>query len=254
MIPLSSPRYGVDAPGVVRTLGLVGGLLIVVSAMILTFGGPPALLGIASSAALAGACMSAITLWMLVSSLWLKERVVQKLLAARETWRGDERVLDVGCGRGLFAINAARRVPHGRVTALDRWSGKDLTGNSPEMVRSNAITVGMAERIIVDTGDALDLPYADGAFDVIGSMTVIHNIPSAAKRAAAITEMWRVLTPGGNLLLFDIFHTLAYARQLRALGASVRVSWPMLLWAIPGWCLYASKNSIAPTGIGDGSV
>jgi ubiquinone/menaquinone biosynthesis C-methylase UbiE len=167
--------------------------------------------------------------------------VARALLDAR-AWRGDETVLDVGCGRGLVAVNAAKRVPRGRVTGVDIWQARDLGGNSPRAIRANAEAAGVSERLTIDTGDARSLPYADGSFDVVASMTAIHNIPDPTGRCAAIAEAWRVTRPGGQILIFDIRHARKYAAQLRAAGAvEVRLTGPILLWGPVGWRFSATK-------------
>src|SRR5205085_4250619 len=178
--------------------------------------------------------------WMIVSSKWLKQKVARALFDMR-TWRGDETVLDIGCGRGLIAVAAARRVPAGQVTGVDIWQERDLGGNTPEAIRANAAAAGVSGRLQVDTGDARALPYADASFDVVASMTALHNIPGKAGRIAAIAEAWRVTKPGGDLLIFDIRHARTYAAQLCALGAGVTLKGPILLWGPVGWRFCAHK-------------
>jgi ubiquinone/menaquinone biosynthesis C-methylase UbiE len=178
--------------------------------------------------------------WMIASSKWLKQRVARALLDSR-AWRGDEDVLDIGCGRGLVAVAAARRVPNGKVTGVDIWQEVDLGGNSPEAIRANAEAAGVADRLSVDTGDARSLPYPDASFDVAASMTALHNIPNAEGRRAAVAEAWRVTRPGGQILIFDIRHARTYAAQLRALGAEVKLTGPILLWGPIGWRFSAVK-------------
>jgi arsenite methyltransferase len=228
------PRYGIDAPTVVRNLLIVCLVCVVVTIAVPRIGmlaplGPllPSFRGGAI-----GSGFAAVS--MLVSSLWLKHLVRDAMLRSRR-WRGDERVLDVGCGRGLFAIGAALRVPQGVVVGLDRWQAVDLSGNDAEAIRANAEAAGVGERVMVETGDARALPFPDASFDVVGSMTVIHNIPGATGRAEAVAEIWRVTRPGGQILIYDIRHARKYARQLRELGAvDLRMSWPILLWGMFG--------------------
>ena len=238
--------YGIDAPTVVRNFVVIGIVL-----LILSFGttgllqlrtvGPSELTRVLQGNGLVGAIICLVmAFWMFASSRWLKRRVCRALLDAR-AWRGDEAVLDVGCGRGLVAVAAARRVPRGRVTGVDIWQEVDLGGNSPEAIRANAEAAGVADRLSVDTGDARSLPYPDASFDVVASMTAIHNIPDAEGRRAAIAEAWRVTRPGGQLLIFDIRHARRYAAQLRALGAEVRLTGPILLWGPIGWRFSAVK-------------
>lgn len=236
----SSEKYGQDAPTVVRNLALIGVVLIAAD-LALTHFSIDVIRFLQPSMRLTGWALVAMALWMVVSSSLLKPIVLNAMLDAR-TWRGDEQVLDIGCGRGLVAIGAARRVPRGHVTGIDLWQEVDLAGNSPDAIRANAQAAGVAERVTVDTGDARDLPYGDASFDVVASMTAIHNIPDAAGRTQAIAEAWRVTKPGGQILIYDIRHAWAYAAQLRGLGAvDVRMSWPILLWGILGWRFTATK-------------
>jgi hypothetical protein len=113
-----APGYGIDAPGTVRTLMGLGGLLIGLAAFIVALGAPSFMRAFAPTLAFTGAPMVLMALWMLVSSLWLKKRVIMALLNGH-IWRGNEQVLDVGCGWGLFSIGAARHVLSGKVDALD---------------------------------------------------------------------------------------------------------------------------------------
>jgi arsenite methyltransferase len=72
-------------------------------------------------------------------------------------------------------------------------------------------------------------------------MTALHNIPGAEGRRVAVAEAWRVTRPGGQLLIFDIRHGRSYAAQLRALGAAVKLTGPILLWGPIGWRFSAVK-------------
>jgi SAM-dependent methyltransferase len=240
-------NYGIDAPTVVRALLVVGMVLVGVGAVTvfmlfahLIDPGP-----VASMLRTVGLANGTICLvmcgWMTASSKLLKHRVGRALLDMR-SWRGDETVLDIGCGRGLIAVDAARRVPNGKVTGIDLWRAQDLADNSPAGIRNNAEAAGIADRLTVDTGDARALPYPDGCFDVVASMTAIHNISGAAGRRTAIAEAWRVTKPGGQILIFDIRHARKHAAQLRAAGAvDVRMKGPILLWGPMGWRFTATK-------------
>jgi arsenite methyltransferase len=133
-------------------------------------------------------------------------------------WRGDERVLDVGCGRGLLLIGAARRLETGRAVGLDLWRRQDQAGNDPAATMANAIVEGVATRVELCDGDARRLPFADQSFDVVVSSLALHNIPGAPGRAAAIGEIARVLKPGGRVAILDYRGTGQYAAALAAAG------------------------------------
>src|SRR5258706_15862751 len=51
--------------------------------------------------------------------------------------RGDERVLDMGCGRGAVLTAVARRLTTGRVTGIDIWSTHDQSGNPKDVTARN---------------------------------------------------------------------------------------------------------------------
>lgn len=133
--------------------------------------------------------------------------------------RGDERVLDVGCGRGAVLLLAAQRLTSGKATGIDLWQKQDQSGNALEATQRNAKAEGV--NVELHTGDMRALPFADASFDVIVSSLAVHNVPDAEGRAKAVKEMLRVLAPGGRLLLADFKFTKAYAQTLRESGIEV---------------------------------
>jgi arsenite methyltransferase len=133
---------------------------------------------------------------------------------------GNERVLDMGCGRGAVLTAFARRLRTGRITGIDLWSTHDQSGNSRDVTRRNASLEGVSDRIDIETGDMRALPFPDGTFDVVVSSLAIHNISSNAARAQAVAEAWRVLKGGGRLAIADIRATARYAETLSTLGAT----------------------------------
>ena len=134
--------------------------------------------------------------------------------------RGDERVLDMGCGRGAVLTAVARRLRTGRATGIDLWSTHDQSGNSRDVTLRNASLEGVQDRIDIETGDMRALPFPDATFDVVVSSLAIHNIHSNAARAEAVGEAWRVLKPGGRVAIADIRATALYVATLRRLGAT----------------------------------
>ncbi|MGW0806104.1 class I SAM-dependent methyltransferase [Nonomuraea sp. NPDC002799] len=133
-----------------------------------------------------------------------------------ERLAGDERLLDLGCGRGAVLMLAARRLEKGRATGVDSWRSR--TGGGESAARANAEAEGVSERVELVTGDVRELPFDDGAFDVVVASQSIHDVPGAEGRERAVREAHRVLRPGGLLLVADIQHTAAYERTLRDLG------------------------------------
>ncbi len=235
------PDYGQDAPGVVRGL-IVAGVLLAAASLAIPLLGPRPNLS-SSLFRTPAAALLATAGWMVWSSRVGKRRAIEALLD-RHCWSGDELVLDIGCGRGLATIAAARRLCSGYVVGIDLWRNADLSGNSPVAAAANAEAMGVASRVSFKTADATALPFPDASFDVVVSMTVLHHL-SAPLRAKAVREAMRVLGPGGSLLVFDILHARSYAAIAAAAGAQdVWLSGPTLLWALPGWSMRAEKAPV----------
>jgi arsenite methyltransferase len=131
--------------------------------------------------------------------------------------RGDETVLDLGCGRGAVLTAAAKRLPRGRAIGVDLWRA-DQTDNSQQATLANAALENVADRVEVRTADMTALPLADASVDVIVSNLAIHNIASRAGRRKALDEAVRVLRPGGRLAIADLWETRRHAARLRDMG------------------------------------
>jgi arsenite methyltransferase len=131
--------------------------------------------------------------------------------------RGDERVLDIGCGRGAVLTMIAERLPVGRAVGIDLWTA-DQSGNGTEAAERNLMAEGVRERCRLVTGDMRSMPFPDASFDLIVSSLAIHNIRDLAGRSRAIEQIARALTPGGRVAIADLAWTRVYARRLEALG------------------------------------
>jgi SAM-dependent methyltransferase len=96
-----------------------------------------------------------------------------------------EKVLDVGCGTGVLAREALRRVgEEGQVVGLDLNEGM------------LAVAARAEPNIDWRRGDAASLPFEDASFDVVVSQFALMYFPD---RGASLREMWRALAPGGRL-------------------------------------------------------
>ena len=154
---------------------------------------------------------------MLYSSKVVKLRRRERLLD-QIAWTGSESVLDIGCGRGLMLIGAAKRLTTGKAMGIDVWHGEDQSHNKPDETIRNVRLAGVADRVEVRTMDMRSLGFGDASFDVIVSHWVVHNVSKQADRKVALREMVRVLKPGGVILLADIVNHDEYATELRACG------------------------------------
>lgn len=145
-----------------------------------------------------------------------------RLVEASGVVPGDD-VLDVGCGTGYFTSRlAAAAMPGGAVTGIDP---------------SESMIEFCRQRIPGDisfvTGTAQQLPFDDGAFDVVASSMTIHHIPQDA-RLASMKEMYRVLRPGGRLLIADerMPENSMLRRLLEGLGGTADPDDPLTLRAL----------------------
>jgi hypothetical protein len=124
----STQNYGIDSPAIVT--GLVAAAVIagVVACLCAVVDAPVALtvsLGVAS------VYLASYAASMIIYSKRGKMRVRDRLLNAM-AWRGDERVLDVGCGAGLLVVGAAGHLTTGRAAGLDRWIRGATSRNRPK--------------------------------------------------------------------------------------------------------------------------
>jgi len=99
-------------------------------------------------------------------------------------------LLEVGCGRGEFAVWLAVAVPGLRITGID------FSGAAIRLARKSAVAAAQPVHFIV--GDAQALPFPDNSFDWIVSCECLEHIP---RPRAMATEMYRVLKPRGRFCL-----------------------------------------------------
>jgi arsenite methyltransferase len=236
--------YGLDAPRIVRSMFSRGAWTLGIALVLYVvnrseYPGPA--LRMCGVLGLIGLFFLGVGWAMVWSSRVAKLRLRDQLLDSLAL-RGDERVLDVGCGRGLLAIGAAKRLKNGKVIGIDIWNPLELSGNSSDAAKANVKIEGVADKVRIETGDAQKLVYPDNHYDVVVSSLVLHNLPEQDARAQAVREMLRVLKPGGKLAIFDLFRTGEYAEVLRASGAKdVELSKTSFLWCVPGRSLTARK-------------
>jgi ubiquinone/menaquinone biosynthesis C-methylase UbiE len=120
-----------------------------------------------------------------------RRRVYRRIVALSGARPGD-RVLDVGCNGGYLArLLSAAVTPGGQVAGVDP-SAPAIAYATRRAPANATFTVGAAQ----------DLNWPDGTFDVVTSTLAVHHIPEP-DRAAAFAEMFRVIRPGGTLLIAD---------------------------------------------------
>lgn len=132
--------------------------------------------------------------------------------------RGDETIVDLGCGRGAVLLAAAARLPRGRAIGVDLWRTVDQSGNHPEMTMANAPALGVADRVELLTADLRELPLPNASADVVLSSLAVHNLHHPRARDSALREAARILRPGGRFVLLDLAHVPRHAQLLTDAG------------------------------------
>jgi ubiquinone/menaquinone biosynthesis C-methylase UbiE len=245
--PVTKPDYGVDAPAVMRNLFLFGALCLLIASL-----APPVIrlgpLSLLSRSFYwpAGLLIGEGLLFLLYVKFGKFRH--RDFMLGLHSWRGDENVLDVGCGRGLLLAGAAKRIASlqgtGHVTGIDVWSNVDMGGNSAAATQRNLDLEGISSRCTLVSQPAQDMSFPDAAFDVILSNLCIHNIYDAPTRRKALTQIVRVLKPGGIALISDYRRTGEYADAFRQSGLIVEKRHGSFLTTFPPLTVVVARKPL----------
>ncbi len=113
---------------------------------------------------------------------------LDKILAKKR----DLRLLDVGCGGGQSAIRLKKMYPHIQITGIDL--------STDQIARAQKRAKKSGHEIHFEVADAQDLQFPDDSFDIVYSFGSAKHWPDPLK---GFGECWRVLKPGGELLIAD---------------------------------------------------
>lgn len=112
-----------------------------------------------------------------------------------------EQALDVGCGTGTLALEAARYLsPGGSIRGVDPGS-QQIARARVKAARRRISQVSIEFQV----GVIEQLPFPDQTFDVVFSTLMMHHLPTPLKRQG-LAEIARVLKPGGRVVIADFTH------------------------------------------------
>ena len=209
MVDKKKPKYGYVAIRPFAILGILGVIGLILAILAFQFA-PPfqwILFGI-------GVPLAVIGLWLGVAYLALYKTVFRvehanPLWSAEtgfvDTLRGNEQILDVGCGTGRVAIGMAKLLTSGRVVGIDIFGW--VSGNTPDIPTENARIEGVSDRTDFQYGDATEIPFEDAQFDIVTMGSVLHEIEEDELKAKALAEVYRVLKPGGRFVTLELIRT-----------------------------------------------
>jgi ubiquinone/menaquinone biosynthesis C-methylase UbiE len=137
----------------------------------------------------------------------------------------EDTVLDCGFGFGDQDILWAQTLKPGRIIGLN------ITASQVELARRRVATLGLDEQVDLRQGSATDMPIASGSVDKVVAVECAFHFRS---REDFLREAWRVLRPGGRLVLADIIPMPALS------------GFPLRLEQQLSWGLVAGKFAIPP--------
>ncbi len=113
-------------------------------------------------------------------------------------------MLDLGAGPGHIPVAVCQRFPESVIVAVD------LSWKMLRIADRHRKKTPFPHRIVLQYGDAKALPFLDGTFDTVYSNTTLHHLADATP---FLREAWRVLKPGGVLMIRDLYRPATIQRR-----------------------------------------
>ncbi|MDO8123503.1 MAG: methyltransferase domain-containing protein [Candidatus Hermodarchaeota archaeon] len=160
-----------------------------------------------------------------------------------DSLHGDEHILVVGCGSGHVAIGLAKLLTTGHVTGID--ISEKVSQDTPTSPFENARIEGVKDQVKFQYGDPTEIPFEDATFDILTMDNVLHEIEEQDLKIQTLNEAYRVLKPGGRLVMLEwirnrkmstrllffafVFKSLDYWNTLLAAFTDFQVDHPHLI-------------------------
>jgi arsenite methyltransferase len=244
----STVNYGVDKPELLRGLAMTGLVIIAV--------GLSQFIALRDGETEVAVLLLLICLWLgamlllAAGSMYWSSKTGKHAFAVKMieelNWQGKERVLDVGCGRGLLTILAARKAPQGQVIGIDIWSQEQLSENTKEAATANADAENVFGRVYFDDGDVTNLRYAPNSFDKIISSFCLSAVSPSEQRKEALLNLVKLLRPGGEIAILDTLYASEYQKVFEEQRLeNIRLSPVQFLFCLPARYILARKRTLA---------
>ena len=212
--------YGIDDPRTIAELAIAGVLSVAVG-LLITYYTSESSPSIAATAILVGPGVGFLIMVVTAALYWSsrlgKVREMGRIIG-QVPWGGEEVVLDLGCGRGLATVMAARHLVTGYAVGVDLWSKARISGNDPNSLIANAEAEGVGSKVLGLKAFTTSLPLSDRSVDVVLSGLSMHHLVPRRQRDALFAEVARVLKDGGRVGILDAGNGNEYSKMLRQTG------------------------------------
>lgn len=129
-----------------------------------------------------------------IVALSTREKVFRRRLLEQAEIHPGDRILDLGCGTGTFAVMLKAHYPNAKVTGLD--GDPDILIQAENKISTAGLDVALDQSMSYST------PYSEGEFNIVFSSLFFHHLTSVDK-VRTIGEVYRVLEPGGFFHVCD---------------------------------------------------
>ena len=137
-----------------------------------------------------------------------KDKAIRKASVELAQINPGDKVLDVGCGTGDLTLEAKKLAG-----STGEVHGTDASPNMIEQARQKTARTGID--VTFQVGLVEDIDFPENQFDVVLSSLMMHHLPDGLKQEG-LAEIYRVLKPGGRLLIVDMQSTIGgtFAQRL----------------------------------------